>query len=74
MIPNNVMNFLQRLNPNIAVFQNMQSPDDVAQYLLNNGKVSQAQVNQAKQMWENPQMKQQIQNNPMFRQVFNNQN
>lgn len=61
MIPNNVMNFLQRINPNIAVFQNMQSPDEVAQYLLNNGKVSQDQVNKAKQMWNNPNIQQQIQ-------------
>lgn len=65
MIPNNVMNFLQRINPNIAIFQNMQSPDEVAQYLLNNGKVSQAQVNQAKQLWNNPNIQQQIQNQYM---------
>lgn len=61
MIPNNVMNFLQKINPNIAVFQNMQSPDEVAQYLLNNGKVSQDQVNKAKQMWNNLNIQQQIQ-------------
>lgn len=65
MIPNNVMNFLQRINPNIAIFQNMQSPDEVAQYLLNNGKVSQAQVNQAKQLWNNLNIQQQIQNQYM---------
>lgn len=65
MIPNNVINFLQRINPNIAVFQNMQSPDEVAQYLLNNGKVNQAQVNQAKQLWSNPAIQQQIQNQYM---------
>lgn len=62
MIPSNVFNLLSKFNPNMAVFQNMQSPDEVAQYLLNNGKVSQAQVNQAKQMWQNPQIQQQIQN------------
>lgn len=62
MIPNNVFNMLAKFNPNMAVFQNMQTPDEVAQYLLNNGKVSQAQVNQAKQMWNNPQIQQQIQN------------
>lgn len=65
MIPNSIMSFLQRINPNIAVFQNMQSPDEVAQYLLNNGKVSQAQVNQAKQLWNNPTIQQQIQNQYM---------
>lgn len=65
MIPNNVMNILSKINPNVSVFQNMQSPDEVAQYLLNNGKVSQAQVNQAKQMWSNPNIQQQIQNQYM---------
>jgi len=62
MIPSNVFNLLSKFNPNMAVFQNMQSPEEVAQYLLNNGKVSQAQVNQAKQMWQNPQIQQRIQN------------
>lgn len=62
MIPSNVFNLLSKFNPNMAVFQNMQSPEEVAQYLLNNGKVSQAQVNQAKQMWQNPQVQQRIQN------------
>lgn len=61
MIPNNVLNLLSRLNPNVSAFQNMKTPDEVAQYLLNNGRVSQAQVNQAKQMWRNPQVKQHIQ-------------
>lgn len=62
MIPNNVFNMLAKFNPNMAVFQNMQTPDEVAQYLLNSGKVSQAQVNQAKQMWQNPQVQQRFQN------------
>lgn len=65
MIPINVMNILAKINPNVSVLQNMQSPDEVAQYLLNNGKVSQAQVNQAKQMWSNPNIQQQIQNQYM---------
>lgn len=65
MIPINVMNILAKINPNVSVFQNMQSPDEVAQYLLNNGKVSQSQVNQAKQMWSNPNIQQQIQNQYM---------
>ena len=66
MIPSNVLNMLSKFNPNIATFQNMQSPDEIAQYLLNTGKVTQEQVNQARRMWENPQTKQQIQ------QMFNN--
>ena len=65
MMPSNVFNLLSKFNPNMAVFQNMQSPDEVAQYLLNNGKVSQAQVNQAKQMWNNPNIQKQIQNQYM---------
>lgn len=65
MMPSNVFNLLSKFNPNMAVFQNMQSPDEVAQYLLNNGKVSQAQVNQAKQMWSNPNIQKQIQNQYM---------
>ena len=65
---------LTKNNSDISAFQNMKSPDEMAQYLLNTGKVTQEQVNQAKQMWSNPQMKQQIQNNPMFQQMFNNQN
>ena len=60
MIPNNVFNMLAKFNPNMAVFQNMQSPDEIAQYLLNTGKVSQEQVNQARQMWQNPSTQKQI--------------
>lgn len=59
MIPNNVANILNRVCPNIN-FQGVNSPDDLAQLLLNSGKVSQAQVNQAKQMWSNPQIQQRI--------------
>ena len=74
MIPSNILNMLTKNNSDISAFQNMKSPDEMAQYLLNTGKVTQEQVNQAKQMWSNPQIKQQIQNNPMFQQMFNNQN
>lgn len=42
--------------------QNLNSPDEVAQYLLNSGKVNQAQVNQARQMWNQPSVRQMIQN------------
>ena len=69
MIPSNVLNLLAKSNPNISVFQNMQSPEEIAQYLLNTGKVTQEQVNRARQMWNNPQTRQQIQNNPMFQQM-----
>lgn len=62
MIPNNVMNLLSKIIPNIGNLQNIKTPDDMAQFLLNTGRVNQAQVNQAKQMWGNPQVQQRINN------------
>ena len=50
-----------RYNINTNELQNLQTPDDVAQFLLNSGRVSQAQVNQVKQMWNNPQIQQRFQ-------------
>lgn len=60
MIPNNVLNVLRRFN--INNLPNINSPDEMAQYLLNTGKVDQNLVNRAKQMWSNPQIQQQINN------------
>lgn len=60
MIPSNVMQILSKMIPNIGNLQNINTPDDMAQYLLNSGKVSQGQVNQARQMWCNPQVQQMI--------------
>ena len=60
MIPNNIMQMISKMNPDMNALQNVKTPDDMAQYLLNSGKVSQAQVNQAKQMWNNPQVQQMI--------------
>lgn len=40
--------------------QNIKSSNDAFQYLLNNGRISQAQVNSAMQMG----------NNPMFKKMF----
>ena len=62
MIPNNVMRLISKINPDMNALQNIKTPDEMAQYLLNSGKVSQAQVNQAKQMWNNPQIQQAINN------------
>ena len=65
MIPNNIMNIISRIgriSPNMMELQKIQTPDEMAQFLLNTGKVNQSQVNQAKQMWENPQIRQQINN------------
>ena len=61
MIPSNVMQLLNKI-PNIGNLQNIKTPEDMAQYLLNTGKVSQEQVNRAKQMWSNPQIQQAINN------------
>lgn len=60
MIPTNIMNMIGRFNINPNELQNLKTPDDVAQYLLNSGRVNQAQVNQVKQMWQNPNIRQQI--------------
>lgn len=56
-------NPLQLLNQkyNIPQNVNMSNPQDIIQHLLNTGQVSQAQVNQAMQM----------RNNPMIQQLFN---
>lgn len=60
MIPKNVIQMLGSLAPNGEALKNIKTPDDMAQFLLNNGRVSQEQVNRAKQMWENPQIQQMI--------------
>lgn len=59
MIPNNI---LQMLPQGLQGIQNIQTPDDLAQILLNSGKVNQSQVIQAKQMWNQPNVRQMIQN------------
>ena len=61
MIPNNILNMISKFNPNIKELQNINTPDGVAQFLLNSGKVNQAQVNQAKQLWNQPNIRQMIQ-------------
>ena len=60
MIPNVVLNLIKGFNMNLQNLQNIKTPDEMAQYLLNLGKVNQEQVNQAKQMWNNPQTRQRI--------------
>lgn len=56
MIPNNILAMLG----NVGNLNGVKSPDELAQFLLNSGRVTQAQVNQAKQMWKNPQIQQMI--------------
>lgn len=59
MIPNNI---LQMLPQGLQGIQNIQTPDELAQILLNSGKVNQSQVIQAKQMWNQPNIRQMVQN------------
>lgn len=66
MIPNLIMQMINKMFPNLGDLQSIKTPDDMAQMLLNTGKVNQAQVNQAKQMWSNPQIQQMIQNKYHF--------
>ena len=60
MIPNNVLQIISRFIPNIQQFQNVKTPDELAQQLLQSGRVNQQQVNQAKQMWNQPNIQQMI--------------
>ena len=60
MIPNNILNMIRQFNPDIP-FNNIKTPDDLAQFLLNTGRVNQSQVNQAKQMWNRQDIRQMIQ-------------
>ena len=66
MIPNTVMQILSRFIPNMNQFQNASTPDEFAQQLLNSGVVNQNQVNQAKQMWKQPNVQSMIQNKFKF--------
>ncbi len=62
MIPNSIINILSRGRINVNQLQNVNSPDELAQQLLNSGMVSQNDVNKAKQMWNQPNVRQMIQN------------
>ena len=62
MMPNNIFNILSQINPRLNGLQNVNSPDEAAQFLLNSGKVTQEQVNQVKKMWNQPNIRQMIQN------------
>lgn len=61
MIPNSIFQIMCKINPVINNLQNMNSPDEVAQSLLNSGRVNQEQVNKAKEMWNRPDIRQMIQ-------------
>ena len=60
MIPNNILKLITKFNPDLQRLQGINTPDELAQLLLNSGKVNQQQVNQAKQMWKNPNVQREI--------------
>ena len=63
MIPNIVMQMIsKRFGIANNAMPNINTPDDMAQFLLNSGKVNQEQVNMAKQQWNDPQIRQNIYN------------
>ena len=53
-------NPMQMLMQKYKIPQNINNPQEIIQYLLNSGQVTQDQVNQAMQM----------RNNPMFKNMF----
>ena len=59
-MPTNIFNIISQLNKNLPNLNNLNTPDEVAQCLLNSGIVNQDQVNQTKQLWRNPQIQQMI--------------
>lgn len=66
MIPNIIAVILNQIMPGFKDLQNAKSPDDLAQQLLNSGRVSQDQVNRAKQMWNQPNIRQMVQSKFKF--------
>lgn len=62
MMPTNILQAISGISQNIQELRNANTPEEAAQMLLNSGRVNQAQVNQAMQMWQNPQIRQMIQN------------
>lgn len=69
MIPNvimQIMNMNPRMRQAMQNIQNINSPDSMAQQLLNSGMVSQDQVNKAKQMWGQPNVRDMVLNRFKF--------
>ena len=60
----NPLQYLMQSKMNIP--QNMNSPQEIQQYLLNSGQINQSQMNWAQNMAR------QIQANPMFQQMMRN--
>ena len=62
MIPSLILQIMKMFIPNIRQFQNAKTPDELAQQLLNSGRVNQQQVDQARQMWNQPNIRQMVNN------------
>lgn len=58
--------FAYMMQSRMNIPQNMQSPQEIQQYLLNSGQINQSQMNWAQNMAR------QIQSNPMFQQMTGN--
>lgn len=58
-----IQNPMQMLSRRFNIPQNMDSPNDIIQHLLNSGQVSQDQVNRAMQMRNSPLIQQLMNHN-----------
>lgn len=66
MMPNNIFQAISGMVQNVQNLQKANTPEEAAQMLLNSGRVNQSQVNQAMQMWQNPQVRQMVQSKFRF--------
>lgn len=66
MMPTNIFQAISGMVQNVQNLQKANTPEEAAQMLLNSGRVNQAQVNQAMQMWQNPQVRQMVQSKFRF--------
>jgi len=66
MMPTNILQAISGISQNIQELRNANTPEEAAQMLLNSGRVNQAQVNQAMQMWQNQQVRQMVQSKFRF--------
>lgn len=66
MMPTNIFQAISGMVQNVQNLQKANTPEEAAQMLLNSGRVNQSQVNQAMQMWQNPQVRQVVQSKFRF--------
>lgn len=65
-MPTNIFQAISGMVQNVQNLQKANTPEEAAQMLLNSGRVNQSQVNQAMQMWQNPQVRQVVQSKFRF--------